>query len=99
MKTCDCGKPISPKALRCTRCRCNLAQRRYKQTAKGQQAIRRYMHSEKARVTYAKNRVKRIYVGREYYGRAASADLAEQINTHIRQRRRAFLDAQREGAC
>ena len=99
MKTCACGKEISPKAIRCTRCRCNLAQRRYNQTAKGQQAIRRYVRSEKARVTFAKHRAKRIFVGRQYYGRVPSAELAAQINTHIRQRRHAFLDAQREGAC
>lgn len=89
-----CGERSVPPArekardYRCSWCR--------RQTPAQQAVFARYNKSEKGRAVYRRNNAKRIFVGRQYHSYAPTAALARVINTHIKERRSAFIKAQNE---
>jgi hypothetical protein len=95
--TCECGAAIGPRAKRCNRCRCRLAQERYRRTEKGKATTARYNGSPTARACNARyrahsqgvkkaNNARRIFIGRTYHGRVQTIAHAAAIQRHIKER-------------
>lgn len=55
---------------------------------------RTYRASAKGTEAAARNRARRIFIGPNYRGRAASVEQAAAINAHIKTRKKGFLDTQ-----
>jgi hypothetical protein len=95
MMLCACGRKMRPRQKRCDRCRVKAAQARYEKTEKGKATHLRYANGngiEMRRLSAGK----RLFIGEKYIGRAATVELAEQINAHVRTRVGAFREGQRE---
>lgn len=70
--------------------KCLEYQKRYEQTAKGKAAHQRYGRTAAGKRVAQRTRAKRIQIGTYYVGMAQSADQAQQINAHIKERLSAF---------
>jgi hypothetical protein len=91
--TCACGRPKGPRARQCRRCVCRAAQRRYEQTEKGRHTKKKYTQTERWQARNRRLNAGRIYVGQQYYGRAAPA-IANRVNARIKERVSAFKQRQ-----
>jgi len=60
------------------------------------QRQRRYNQSEKGHARYARSNAKRIFVGETYYGRAPTAEIAEDCNLYASAMLAEFKAKQRE---
>lgn len=88
---------LRKRVYRCQPCHARLskpAQERYKRTDKRHAADRRYRKTPKGREAHRRGRVKRIFVGAEYYASAKTAEEAAAIQAHIRRRIHAFVEGQ-----
>jgi hypothetical protein len=70
--------------------------RRHHKTTKGKAIQRRYLRSALGRAMQARDRQKRVYVGRQYVGRTKTAEQASQIRSLVAQRVAEFTAQQRE---
>jgi len=57
--------------------------------------VQRYRRSAKGKAYMARSNARRLYVGHVYHSYVADADQAAAIQTHIKERTRAFVAAQR----
>lgn len=69
---------------------------RFNQSPRGRARNRRYLQSEKHRACSRKSNAKRLKIGRQWAGYAQTVEQAQAINAHIRDRVRAFRQAQQE---
>ena len=95
---------LRKRVYRCQPCHSRLsapAQLRYSRSSKRHEFDRRYRKTPKGREVHRKGRAKRIFIGVQYHSAAKTAEEAAAINEYIRQRRKAFMEAQRaeETAC
>lgn len=89
---------LRKRVYRCQPCHKRLsrpAEARYRFTDKRRAALARYRNSPKGLAQHKKYRARRIFIGAEYHSSARSVEEAAVINEHIRQRRKAFTQAQR----
>jgi hypothetical protein len=70
--------------------------RRHQKTEKCKVAQRRYLRSALGRALQARDRAKRVCVGKQYVGRAKTAEQASQIRSLVAQRVAEFSAQQRE---
>lgn len=93
MGLCTCGAETTPRSDKCRTCTVRLAQARYRRTAKGVAAQKRYIATELGRQLRARDNARRIYVGIRYHSRT-NAEKAKVIRQHIREKLRAFTRQQ-----
>lgn len=74
----------------CKRCRGRVAQAKYRKTAKGKAANQRYRETARGRQMTKQINARRIYIGHDTVGYAATVGIAARIREHIKRRLRAF---------
>lgn len=89
MRLCrKCGaRPVPPSHMQsgnyvCSACRNG--------TPAAKARLTRYRKSDKRKMVVRRVNDRRVWVGRDYYGHAPSAEAARAINAHVRRRRRDF---------
>jgi hypothetical protein len=88
-----CGeRAVSPSRenahdYRCSRCR--------SRTPAAKAALAKYMRTEKGQAIRKTDNGRRIRIGKEHHSRAATPDVAQRINAHIKERIREFRSDQR----
>ena len=71
-----------------------LAQSRYRRSAKGKAAQKRYRSAGHGQRVNVESNARRILFGKRYFGNAKTRELAAAIHTHIKERIRAFTRQQ-----